>query len=176
MLGVAVALTSGLRTRRQERGAAISSWRPRPCAWRSTTSSRGRSCSARARSDFSTAGMAVGGAALVLISWLQAAAPACTVRPARLDRGLLSCGRRRRARVFPVGVCAAARQPHAGRQHHDRQSAGCRAARGSAAERAGHAQLSVGLVAVFAGIWVATTEPGSLTRIIPRRARPRSGT
>ena len=58
----------------------------------------------------------------------------CRVRSARLDRGLLSCGRRRGARVLPVGLCAAVRQPHAGRQHHDRQSAGCRAARGSPAE------------------------------------------
>ena len=51
------------------------------------------------------------------------------VRRRRGHRRALSCRRRRRARLLPVGVCPAAREPHPRRQHHGRQPAGRRAAR-----------------------------------------------
>jgi hypothetical protein len=53
-------------------------------------------------------------------------------RRASMDRGRLSRGRRRRARLHPLGARSPERKPDAGRQHHDRQPA----RRGSARDRA----------------------------------------
>ncbi len=80
---------------------------------------------------FLTAGMGVGAAALVLISAFSGGlARVSAFTPAEWLAARLPRGRRRRARVLPLGVCVAVRQSDPGRQHHDGQSdrgrvAGC---------------------------------------------------
>ena len=110
---------------------------------------------------FLTVGMGAGAAALV--AGRRADRPrrgAGQLRRPAMDRRHLSRRRRRRARVHPVGAGAAARDADPRRQHHDRQPDRGGPARHATGRRADHANLVIGLVAVFAGIWIATTEGG----------------
>ena len=69
MGGVAVALAAGVAPRPPAPGAATSSWSPGRSAWRATACGPARSSGGRARSPFTTAGMGVGAAALALLAW-----------------------------------------------------------------------------------------------------------
>ena len=69
---------------------------------------------------FLTAGMTAGAAALVVASALSGGARADRgIRRRRLDRLALPRGRRRRARLLPLGLRPQARKPDPRRQHHD---------------------------------------------------------
>ena len=166
MLGVGVALASGLAH------APAGAWRgdlimaaATLCMALYNVFSRpyiGRSSAL----GFLTMGMAVGGGVLVVISVLSGGVGADRqVRARRGDRRALSRRRRRRARLLPVGVRPAARQPDPRRQHHGGQPAGGRAAGGASCSTSRSRSISsVGLAAVFAGIWIATTERAAAVR------------
>ena len=92
----------------------------------------------------------------------------------RLRREGMACGRlprrgRRRARVHPVGAGARARDADARRQHHDRQSGRRGAARDRALAEPITLNLVAGVIAVFAGIWIATTAPEPARRLASSR-------
>ena len=108
---------------------------------------------------FLTVGMGAGAAALILVGSLTGSvAMLGTFGTPQWIAGIY-LGVGGGALAFILWVLALERAiADARRQHHDRQSDRRRPARDPAGRRADHANLVIGLVAVFAGIWIATTE------------------